>query len=836
MSKKYRHVIRNLILGIFGCVLLFGAFVFLWIGNLELPDFKSFNDRKVASSTKIYDRTGQILLYDIHQDIKRTVIPYSDMGPTIKNATVAIEDDTFYQHSGVRISSTIRAILVDLLHGHLSQGGSTITQQVIKNTLLTPEKSFSRKLKEWLLSFKLEQVMSKDDILGIYLNEAPYGGNIYGVKEAAQTYFAKNPSDLDIAEAAYLASIPKAPTYYSPYGKNKDKLDERKNLVLDRMHTLGFINDQEYKTASEEVVNFNPQELTGIRAPHFVMFIRDYLTQKYGEDMVENGGLKVITTLDYDLEAKAEEIVKKRALENETAWNGSNQALVAIDPTTGQILTMAGSRDYFDTAIDGNYNIATAERQPGSSFKPFVYATAFKEGYTPETVLFDVPTEFQSSCDAYGKALPGHNQDNCYHPDNYDNKFVGPIILKNALAQSRNVPSVQLLYLAGVPNSIQTATEMGISSLKDQNTYGLTLVLGGGEVSLLEMTSAYGVFANAGIRNPYTGILSVEDNSGNVLETFTPHPQQVLDKNVALQISNILSDNDARTPLFGSHSFMYFPGVDVAAKTGTTNNNKDAWLLGYTPKISVGVWSGNNDNKPMKKGSSISGPAWNDFMTLAIQKFPSPDFEDPTPEANPDTLKPVLKGIWQGGEEYFIDTISGKLATDQTPRETKKGVTITNVHSILYWINKNDPRGAQPISPDSDSEFNHFETGVQNWWNQNRAFYPINSAANKPTTYDDVHTQQNIPLVTITSPVSGMLYNKNQTIPIQITYQGNFPIKRFDVFVNNVYVGSAKNQPFSFTVNPSTIPSIQDTNTVKVVVYDSIYNSTTVEQQFSVLP
>ena len=446
-------------------ILLFGGSLFIlllgfgifWVSSLRLPDFHSFEERKVANSTKIYDRTGEILLYDIHQDIRRTYITFDRMSPNIKNATVAIEDSEFYNHGGIRLTSIVRAVLSNILGTGRTQGGSTITQQLVKNTLLTQKKTYTRKIKEWVLAIKIDRSMSKDKILEYYLNEAPYGGNVYGIEEASKTYFGKKAVDLTLIEAAYLAAIPQSPTTLSPYGKNKDKLEERKNLVLDRMLELKFITEKEYNTAKQERVVFIPQATLGIRAPHFVFFIKDYLEQKYGDEMVERGGLKVTTTLDYGLEEKAEQIVKDGALQNEKDWNGKNAALVAIDPKTGQILSMVGSRDYFDKTIDGNFNVATASRHPGSSFKPFIYATAFNKGFTPDTVLFDLPTEFQSTCDPYGRAQPGHNQEDCYKPDDYDGKFRGPMNLRDALGQSINIPAVKLFYLVGLGDALRTA-------------------------------------------------------------------------------------------------------------------------------------------------------------------------------------------------------------------------------------------------------------------------------------------------------------------------------------------------------------------------------------------
>ena len=697
MLKKHKKTnkYKNLKLFFISIFILFISLFILWLSSLRIPDFHSLENRKVSNSTKIYDRTGGILLYEIHQDTKRTDIAFADMGMNIKNATIAIEDAEFYSHGGIKISSIIRAVFSNLLGSGRIQGGSTITQQLVKNTLLTQERSITRKIKEWVLAIKVDRLLPKDKILEYYLNEAPYGGNIYGIEEASNIYFNKSANNLTLAQAAYLASIPQSPTSLSPYGKNRNKLDARKNLVLSRMFELKFINEKEYQEAKSEIVTFTPQATLGIRAPHFVFFIKDYLEQKYGSDLVEKGGLKVITTLDYNLQSKGEEIVKEGAIQNEKDWNGSNASLVAIDPKTGQILTMVGSRNYFDKAIDGNYNIATATRQPGSSFKPFIYATAFNKGFTPDTVLFDVPTEFQTTCDAYGKALKGHSQQECYMPSNYDGKFRGPMSLRNALAQSINIPAVKLFYLVGTSDALKTAEDMGISTLSDISRYGLTLVIGGGEVSLLDITSAYGIFANQGEKNPYTGILKVEDSNGNTLEQYKKNSQIILPKNTTLEISDILSDEKARIPTFGSHSVLYIPNKDVAVKTGTTNDNKDAWTIGYTPSIAVGVWAGNNNNQPMKKGgAAVAGPIWNKFINEALKNLPDEKFEKPDLDYDIN-IKPILKGIWQQPE----------------------------VHSILYYVNKNDILGPSPLNPSSDPQFNHFEIPIEKWWAQNKSKY-----------------------------------------------------------------------------------------------------------------
>ena len=817
-----------------------GIFIFLfsvgiiWVSSIKIPDFRSFGDRKVVSSTKIYDRSGENLLYDIHQDVKRTNIPFNQMGSNIKNATVAIEDSEFYNHSGIRITSIVRAVLSNFIGTGKTQGGSTITQQLVKNTLLTSKKTIGRKIKEWILAIKIDNSMPKEKILELYLNEAPYGGTIYGIEEAAKTYFGKNAQTLTLAESAYLAAIPQSPTTLSPYGKNKAKLTDRKNLVLSRMFETKIISKEESDKAKKEIVTFLPQATSGIKAPHFVFFIKDYLEQKYGIDVVENGGLKVTTTLNFDLQQKGEQIVKDGALQNEKDWDGSNASLVAIDPKTGEILTMVGSRDYFDKNIDGNFNIATALRQPGSSFKPFIYATAFNKGFTPNTVLFDLPTEFQTTCSAYGKALPGHNQDDCYMPDDYDGKFRGPMTLRDALAQSINIVAVKLFFLAGLPDSLKTAEDMGISTLSDISRYGLTLVIGGGEVSLLDITSAYGVFANNGIKNSYTGILKIEDENGKILEEYKPKTKNILSKNVALTISDVLSDNTARTPTFGASSPLVITNYSVAVKTGTTNNNKDAWTIGYTPSVVVGVWAGNNDNKPMKKGgSAVAGPIWNKFITEALSTLPNEKFEKPDLVVDPTKIKPVLRGFWQGNENFFIDKISGKLATELTPKETTQEKVITNVHSILYWVDKNNILGPSPTNPNDSSQFSHWEIPIQDWWAKNRYKYPITTWADKPNQFDNIHTEASKPRVLIIEPNTTTTYNVNQKINLKISSFGAFPIQKTDVFVNETYLGTIK-PPFDFSINLSELTNLKSINEIKLISYDTAYNNTETISTFQI--
>jgi len=837
MRRKKRNRVKNFLFFSVGAGFFGIGAILLWAAILPMPDLNTFDARVVKQSTKIYDRTGEVLLYDFHENIQRTVVPFENISHHLKNATVAIEDAEFYEHLGIRPLATLRAVFLQPLRGKGVQGGSTITQQVVKNSLLTPERKISRKLKEWVLSLKLEHATSKQNILALYLNEVPYGGNIYGAEEASRAFFSKSARDLTLSESAYLASLPQAPTYYSPYGSNRDKLDERKNLVLSRMYDINFITEKEYNAALNESIEFQPRSVFGIRAPHFVFFIQEYLEQTYGKDILEREGLRVITTLDTNLQEKAEKVVAQFAESNTENFNANNAGLIAIDPKTGHILVMVGSRDYFaesfpegcssgiDCTFDPQLNVTTVKpgRQPGSAFKPFVYATALQKGFTPDTVVFDLETQFHSGCDPEGKPVdPTVLEEECYTPSNYDDIFRGPVTFRDALAQSINVPAIKVLYLAGLRDSLETAQKMGITSLTDINRYGLTLVLGGGEVSLIDITSAYSVFANEGAKNTHTGILKVEDSVGNILEEYTPQPERVIPKNIALQISDILSDNEARAPAFGEYSYLRIPGYDVAAKTGTTNDYRDAWIIGYTPTISVGAWAGNNDNSPMEKkvAGFIIAPLWSAFMKEALSVVPEESFKKP--DYNPKEVeKPILRGVWRGGESYFIDTISGKLATEYTPEETKEERVIANVHSILYWVNKKDPLGENPEKPETDSQFNLWETSVSKWVEDQ---YIGEQEKEIPQEYDNIHKPEFTPRISINGINSTLAYNPSQKITFTVLGSGNFPLTKADMFINNVYAGSSRVFPFVFSFVPNDIANIGRSNKIKVIVYDSVMN------------
>ncbi len=836
-KKHVRHILRAAAI-VASAVLIAAGCAAIWIATLKIPDLNSFETRQVVQSTKIYDRTGTVLLYDTGANAKRTVVPLANISPFIQKATVAIEDSNFYNNIGIEPTSIIRALLADLATGSFGQGASTITQQVIKNALLTQDKTLSRKLEEWILSVKLTRIMTKDQILEAYLNETSYGGTIYGVEEASQEFFGKQAKDVSLAEAAYIAAIPQAPTYYSPYGTHTADLDARQKLVLSRMKGLGMISDADYQLAIKEKVTFLAKNSQGIRAPHFVMFVLDYLIQKYGEDAVDTGGLKVITTIDYDMQQKAENVVARFGPSLNTNFNASNTAMVAIDPKTGDILTMIGSRDYFDASIDGNYNDATAQRQPGSTFKPFVYATLFEKGYTPDTILYDTPMQFSSLCTPDGK--PKNPSDDptkvCYSPVEYDNLYKGPLTIRLALPESRNIPAVQALYLAGIPESIKTATDMGITSLNDPNRYGLTLVLGGGEVSLLDMTSAYGVFANDGVRNPYRSILEVDDASGNILEQATTSPTQAIPTEIAREINDVLSSDANR---MGSiEPIAQSVGRQVAIKTGTTNDYRDVWTMGYTPNLVVGAWAGNNDNHPMKDAISalIITPVWGAFMSEVAGDFPPENFKSPQPE--PDGLKPVLSGIWQGGVSYWIDTISGKVATRYTPQETRKEIVFDSVHSILQWVNKDDPRGPIPTDPSQDSQYANWEYAVRAWftnWHKSNPDFMETTDFTIPTATDDVHVPANMPQVSIVTPQEDSVIDPSKLLSVNLQETGKYPVKESEVYLNGKYILTNTQNPLNISFIPADIGGLEATDTISVVVHDTVYDQATTSVDFSTI-
>lgn len=584
-------------------ILFFGS-LYLWFITHDLPSPEKLSSKEIPLTTHIYDRNGK-LLYNIYTDKNRTIVRLSDIPDSLRKATIAVEDKDFYRHRGFDPTAIVRALGSIVFHKEL-QGGSTITQQLVKTVFLSPERTVNRKVKELYLALQVETTFSKDEILQNYLNNVPYGGTAWGVEAAAETYFGKPARDLSLAESALLAGLPASPTTYSPFGANPGFAKERQKEVLSQMVTNGFIDKKQADEASKEPLRFTKPK-TDIFAPHFVAYVKDLLAQKYGEKLVEQGGLKVTTTLDLDMQEKTQAIVSEE-VSKLTSLNVGNGAALVTNPKTGEILSMVGSRDYFDKSHDGNVNLTTALRQPGSSIKPINYAKAFIGGLTPATIVVDAPTSFSNG--------PGQKP---YTPVNYDGKYHGAQTLRSALASSYNIPAVKVLAYNGVGEMIDLATKMGITTFTDPARYGLSLTLGGGEVKMVDMATAFGTFANLGERHDLVAVLKVEDKNGKVLEQFTPSDgKKVIPPGVAFQISNILADNESRTPAFGPSSYLVVGGKVVSVKTGTTDNKRDNWTIGYTPSRLAAVWVGNNDNSPMNpyltSGVTGAAPIWNRIM------------------------------------------------------------------------------------------------------------------------------------------------------------------------------------------------------------------------------
>ncbi len=833
--RRKRRVAFFIFLAVF--LILAGVTVFAFSLARSIPDAGRISERTVAESTKIYDRTGKVLLYEIHGEERRTVIPLSAIPDQMEQATIVAEDDNFYKHIGLDGRGILRAFIKNITSGDITQGGSTITQQLVKNSILTSERTFGRKIKEAVLAILLERRYAKDEILELYLNQIPYGANAYGVESAAKTYFAKPAKELTLAEAALLAALPKAPTYYSPYGSRKDELLSRRNWILDRLAEKGFISKEEAEQTKRSSLGVVPPTQRSIRAPHFVFFVREYLSAKYDEEFVERGGLKVITTLDWKLQEEAEKVIKEGAEQNEKTVGAANAALVAIDPKTGDILAMVGSRDYWeqpkpdgcrpgiDCKFDPHVNVAIRLRQPGSAFKPFVYATALKKGYTPETVLFDVPTEFNVNCNADGSAPPGINPKDCYHPQNYDGRFRGPVTLRQALAQSLNLPSVKLLYLAGIGESIQTGRNLGITTLDSPERLGLTLVLGGAEVKLLEMVSAFGAFAADGVLRPYTPILKVENSQGQVLEERQEIAIPALDTQVTRTLNSILSDNNARIPIFNPQSSLYFSNRQVAAKTGTTQDYRDTWVIGYTPAIVAGVWAGNNDNSAMNQTAAsvmVAGPVWHNFMERVLERTPPEFFPPPEPIF---AAKPALRGIYQAGPYFRIDRISGKLATEYTPPELVEERGYGPVNTILSFIRREDPLGDPPPDPFQDPQYKNWQAAIERWLTTT-GFLP----AKPPNEYDDLHLPQKRPklLLTLPSPASNLT-------AVVVKVQSVFPLQEVSLFINDQLV-QAKTAPIltetvRFELSEKLEPGIWR---IAITAYDAVGNKETTSQEVQI--
>lgn len=617
----------------------------------SLPSPHELSTRSPSLSTKIYDRNGK-LLYKIYKDENRTLISLDKLPSYVIESTLAAEDKNFYNHIGISISGIIRATRNNITKKTV-QGGSTITQQLVKNTLLTPEKTIERKIKEAILSLWTETIFTKEEILEMYLNEVPYGGTAYGIEEAAQQYFGKSAYSLNLEEASLLAGLPTAPTTLSPYGAQPYEAKKRQEQVLTNMVDAEFISNEQKNKALNQPLTLQANNIE-ILAPHFVMYVREYLANKYSEELINQGGLEVHTTLDYEMNQILQNNIAQE-LDGLKKLHVTNGAGLITNPKTGEILAMVGSKNFFDFEEDGQVNVTLQPRQPGSSIKPITYALAFSNGYSPSTAIIDEPVIF---------TIPGQEP---YKPRNYDGKYHGKITLRTALASSYNIPALKLLNQLEIDNMINLARQMGITTWEDPSRFGLSLTLGGGEVKMTDMAEVYGTFANTGINIPINPIREIINHERQVLENNTCRKEicngeRLLSPLVAFQINDILSDPSARSPAFGLNSVLNIANSQVAVKTGTSNNLRDNWTIGYTEELLIAVWVGNNDNTPMSQvASGITGasPIWAKTMTRLLNSKKTYAFHVPD-NIQKLFICPTTNTLYckqcpsQGKWEYFV--------------------------------------------------------------------------------------------------------------------------------------------------------------------------------------
>ncbi|MFA7253325.1 MAG: penicillin-binding protein [Patescibacteria group bacterium] len=786
--KIWRSVGFYSLYGFLGLI-VFTALAFAWFSQ-DLPTPNKIANRKPTQSTKIYDRTGQTLLYETGQQ-KRTIINSDQIAQSLKDATVAVEDTGFYTNHGFEAKAVLAAVAEKLTGKRGSiRGGSTITQQYVKNALLSSDRSLSRKIKELILAIELEFMFDKDQILTMYLNEIPYGNATAGAEAAARMYFGKPAKDLTLAESATLAAIPQAPTYYSPYGSHVDGLIARRNYVLDQMVKTGKISEEQAKEAKQEDTTTVGTAMKARRdsmlAPHFGMYIMEQLVDQYGEEKIQKEGLTVITTLDYDKQKAAEEAVAN-GVAKINKYGASNAALVAIDPKNGQILAMVGSIDYFNTSIDGNVNVADAVRQPGSSFKPIAYATAFKKPeYSPSKIIYDFTTDFGGTP--------------AYVPHNYNNRTNGPVTMRAALANSLNIPAVKVMALAGIDNVLRTASDLGITTLTHRDQYGLSLVLGAGEVKPVEMAGAFGVFANNGVKNELTPVLKITDSRGKTLYDYDRQKKegkQVLDPQVAYEIANILSDNDARALVFGTRTALAFSNRTVAAKTGTTSDFKDAWTVGFTPSIATAVWVGNNNSTAMKSGadgSVIAAPIFHTFIEKALASMPNEDFIKPDgiQELTVERYSNKLPG------QYSTETTKDIFASWQIPTEKD------DLHKIVKVCRGTDLLAPADLASELIEERVYTDLHSEmpnnpNWEDPVRAWASGNNLTSSvPTEYCDKNSIT--PAVSFVNPIKDATVSGNTILTVNV---GN-GVSRVEYFIDDVSIGG-ENSPFTKTFNFNSI-------------------------------
>lgn len=698
----------TLFLVLAGILLIVGVIVYF---STQVPSPEELVNRDIAQSTKIYDRNGE-LLYDIFENENRTPIKLSEIPGSVKQATIAIEDKDFYKHQGFSPIGIVRSLFELIIYRQVEGGGSTLTQQLVKNALLTGERSFVRKIKEFILAVQVERVYSKDQILEMYLNEIPYGGTAYGIEAAANLYFGKDAKDLDLAESSLLAGLPQLPSVYSPYGSHPELAKVRQAEVLRRMTEDGYITKAQADEASKEQLTYRTaQKEIGFKAPHFVLYVKQKLIEQYGDKLVEQGGLKVTTTLDNKLQEDAQKIVKDEVDKLKSAQVG-NGAAVILNPKNGQILAMIGSKDYFADDYDGNVNVVLSPRQPGSATKPITYSAAFQKGYTPSSVLLDVKTVF-----------PGGDKPS-YIPLNYDGQFHGPVEIRYALGNSYNIPAVKMVALVGVKNVLDLGYRMGISTWEptDANvaSVGLSLPLGGREVRLLDLTSAYGVLANKGIKHDPISILKVTDYKDKVLYEYKDDEgTKVVEEGISFIISNILADNGARSSAFGSNSVLNIPGKTVSVKTGTTDEKRDNWTIGYTPSYAVGIWVGNNDNSKMNPviASGVTGasPIWQKIMSLVLKNQPDEKIDQPG-DVSYMEVDGLMGGKPRDGSptrrEYFVKgTEPGSVSSAYQNQKVCK----SNPHRIANDGEDSDQKDVILLLENDPTGANKWQTGIDSW-------------------------------------------------------------------------------------------------------------------------
>jgi 1A family penicillin-binding protein len=787
-------------------LLLFSFFflmaIFAWYArDLPRPD----KVRRVDGlSTIIYDRDGETL-YNIYEGQNRIPVKLEDVPLSLKQATIAIEDKDFYKHQGLSLSGIVRAMVgIVVFRNYSAGGGSTVTQQLVKNVLLTNQQTFSRKIKEAILAIQIERKYSKDDILTMYLNEAPYGGPAVGVEAAAKYFFGKNVKDLTFIESVILAGLPQSPTKYNPFTSKEKLWIGRTKQVLRRMREDGYITPQ----AEKDALNLLPsmvfrKEDINLKAPHFISYVKKQLEDKFGSEVVENGGLRVTTTLDWDLQEKAEQIVREE-IDKLGKLRVSNGAAIVLNPKTGEILSMVGSKNYSDASDSGGFkfNVVTQGlRQPGSTIKPIIYAAAFKKGYTPATVLMDVSTSYPS----------GDPKKPEYNPKNYDGKFRGPMSLRHALGNSINTIAVKVTALVGVKQALQMAFDMGLHTLEptkqNMSRFGLSLALGGAEVYLIDLASAFGVFAAQGQRVDPVAILKVEDINGKVLYEYKPQtPRRVISDDIAFLISHILSDNSARREVFGERSLLVIPNHTVAVKTGTTDDKRDNWTVGYTPSLVVGVWVGNNDNSPMHPSlsSGITGaaPIWNKIMTFALKDRQNEPF------FKPDSVI-----------EVEVDSFTGGAKIDAQPTKKEwfiKGTEPTTVSPIIQKVKvskKDSNKLANPIDIAKDEydektfyvfyEQDPVSTDGRNRWQEAIDAWIAHQSDPRYKIPKETQSSSEAIVITIREPKDNSRID-NTTLRVKAEATAEKEVKKIEVFVNDMLVRDVNGKTFEDDIQLSS--------------------------------